>query len=289
MGTSRCSLPSSPGRIRIVHLVASKPRALPCCLCPKSSEPAHLLPHPCQGCRAVPDLTPTPQPSPGSKFLASFHFPGEGSRAWLMLCSVSPSLHQHWEHWGCARFSPKMPTVGVQGELEVFGLWGGGEAMVGNVTGCALSWCQAFCGILVKEDFMVQWVWNRSPKAVGWSSESVILGADSPNSPDCSVSTWSVCRIYLWWPLWWKKLASYLISNTANRENNFQQLLLFPPLPPELSVVSFSYGWRRQALQGQGKWELITLWDWIVAQCWFFPIPVSGAWEYSRASRVLQY
>lgn len=30
-----------------------------------------------------------------------------------------------------------MPTVGVQGELEVFGLWGGGEAMVGNVTGCA--------------------------------------------------------------------------------------------------------------------------------------------------------
>lgn len=93
-----------------------------------------------------------------------------------MLCPGSPSLHRLWEHWGCARFSPKLPTVGVQGELEVFRVWGGSEAMVDNVTGCGLSWWQALCGVPVKERFMAEWAWNRSPKAVGWSRESVILG-----------------------------------------------------------------------------------------------------------------
>lgn len=295
MGTyvAHCQVPQV--QVRIVHLVASKPWASALLLGPVGlKEAEHTKLRTCT--------------SPASSLSEV-----QGS-SWVDTQFTAFSRKQNlgflpfsrWGKWGTANAVPCVPkpapALGALGlcQIQPQTAHSGVAGRTGGVQGVGRQWGHGEQWDRLWSQLMSGFLWYPSERVFNGR-----MGRMEQVPQGCWVIQWE-CNFGVW--LSWlvcfnlicmqnlfmmtsvmKKISQLPNKQYSQQGEQLSAATFVPPLPPELSVVSFSYGWRRQALQGQGKWELITLWNGIVAQCWCFPMPVSGAWEYSRASRVLQY
>lgn len=109
---------------------------------------------------------------------------------------------------------------------------------------------------------------------------------DSSNSPDCSVSTWSVCRIYLWWPLWWKKISQLPNKQYSQQGEQLSAATFVPSLASRAFCCFFQLWLKETSTPGPGKMRVNYTVGW---DCCTVLVLSHPCLRCLRASRVLQY